>query len=83
MSKYKCTSCGANAHYIDFFKQEGDQTPNTVYAYCVECGKEAWGGVRFHPKMNELFNEFFSANMEYLADNQEGYARRMILQTEQ
>ncbi len=80
MSKYKCASCGENAYYTDFYKTSDDTMPEAVYAYCKSCSKEAWGGLRFHPKMNELFNEFFTSNFEYDPASAKDYARVAFLQ---
>lgn len=82
MSKYKCLTCGGNAHYIDFYKKEDDPLPNSVYAYCKKCDKEAWGGLRFHPAMNELFNKLFLSNFEYVPGADAKYSKRIVLQDE-
>lgn len=62
MSKYNCIKCSIAANVIDFTK---DSKMNAVYASCKSCGSSAWGGLDFHPAMNEVFNMKFSANFDY------------------
>ncbi len=81
MSKYRCTTCMKNAHYIEFSKSEEEKAVTTIYAYCSHCKKEAWGGLHFHPEMNTYFNTLFEPNLNYQADKQEPYARNIVLQT--
>ena len=83
MSKYKCKECGGNAHYDEFYKSEKDSSTNAVYAYCSACGKEAWGGLRFHPEMNNLFNKLFEPNLAFKEEDQHAFARRIALQTDE
>lgn len=62
MSKYYCIECSKAAVVTDFTK---DSQINAVYAVCKSCGSFAWGGLDFHPAMNELFNKKFSPNYEH------------------
>ena len=80
MSKYTCNKCGENAHYIDFYKASDAPHPESIYAYCKGCGREAWGGMKFHPAMNELFNDFFKANFDHPNKWDLSYEDKQILQ---
>lgn len=62
MSKYNCKKCLIPASSIDFTK---DSKINAVYVECKACGSNAWGGLDFHPAMNEVFNYKFSPNYDY------------------
>ncbi len=79
MSKYKCISCGESAFYTDFYKRKDDKEPDAVYAYCTACNKEAWGGMRFHPAMNELFNKLFMPNWEFNQEDTKAFERKVVL----
>lgn len=81
MSKYKCTACMQDAHYIEFSKSEENMSVTTVYAYCTDCNKEAWGGLNFHPEMNAYFNTLFEANLNFQADKQDLFSRNIVLQS--
>ena len=82
MSKYNCISCGEEAYYNEFYKKKEDSSAETVYAYCKSCGKEAWGGMHFHPAMNELFNKLFMPNWDFKPEDSKDYERIIILQPE-
>ncbi len=69
MAKYSCKKCGDFAHNIDIFKSQQSPAPDAVYVYCEPCHTEAWGGLKFHPAMNELFNEMFEPIWEFKIDN--------------
>lgn len=82
MSKYKCISCGEEAYYNEFYRKETDPAPDAIYAYCKSCGKDAWGGTRFYPAMNEHFNKVFMPNWNFSPEETKPYERIIVLQPE-
>jgi len=62
MSKYFCKKCSDPAAVIEFTK---NLVITAVYAHCKSCNSEAWGGLDFHPAMNDVFNLKFSPNYDY------------------
>ncbi|MGB3368787.1 MAG: hypothetical protein WBA54_14925 [Acidaminobacteraceae bacterium] len=62
MSKYFCIKCSKPATVTEFTK---DFAITAVYVSCKSCKREAWGGIDFHPAMNEVFNLKFSPNYDY------------------
>lgn len=65
MSKYICKKCGNGAQHIDFINNDVDNAITAVYVYCLKCQLNAWGGVNFHPEMNNFLNKIFSPNFDY------------------
>lgn len=70
MSKYNCIKCSKAAFVTDFTK---DSQISAVYALCKVCGANAWGGLDFHPAMNEVFNLKFSPNYDFKISNDDMY----------
>ena len=62
MSKYFCKKCAGASYVIDFSRKS---KIIAVYARCDSCNIEAWGGIDFHPAMNEVFNMKFDANYDF------------------
>ncbi len=71
MHKYICVKCSQPAKHRDFYQHPGDKNLFAVYAYCTTCKTHSWGGLSFHPAMNELFNQLFQANFDYVATGEE------------
>ena len=65
MSKYICNQCGQPAEHVDFLNNDEEHFISAVYVYCLPCKLDAWGGIRFHPEMNELLNKRFSPNYNH------------------
>lgn len=65
MSKYTCQKCGQPAEHIDFLNNDREQVIEAVYVFCKLCKIDAWGGIQFHPAMNDLLNQRFSPNFDY------------------
>lgn len=60
MSKYICKKCHGPATYQDLISPLSGHC--AVYVCCPNCNREAFGGLNFHPEMNEVLNAFFEAD---------------------
>lgn len=80
MSKYICNSCQEKVRYNEFYTSAESEKPNAVYAYCKRCHTQAWGGLNFHPAMNELFNKLFQPNWSYDPEQARAYCKDIVLE---
>ncbi|WP_430885406.1 hypothetical protein [Fusibacter sp. JL216-2] len=80
MSKYICNSCHNKVQYDEFYTTSSSESPSAVYAYCRHCQTRAWGGLNFHPAMNELFNKHFQPNWEYDSAEAKAYCKDIVLE---
>jgi len=80
MSKYICNTCHEMVPYDEFYTNSSSESPSAVYAYCLKCKTQAWGGLNFHPAMNELFNKLFQPNWTYDAQDAQKYCKNITLQ---
>lgn len=71
MGKYICNKCGHAAEHVDFLNNDKEKIVSAVYVFCISCKIDAWGGLKFHPEMNEMLNTKFAPNYNYKGDGKE------------